>query len=472
MRSRLHCLTNGGPGEGPSDDAACEDPPCRVTVDAVLDILETILKERSKGGAAPLRLEDVQEVIAQVKQAPGHLQRLYEDAHDRCLMTAADAPAAVVASTVKRGVGRLQTIGLEAVRQELGERWAAVAERVRLTASTVIKRSLSPNDTFLCNEAGDFIICFAELVDEPAWLKAKSIEQEIRERLIGTGGESTLEDFQLTFETLSEIADLDSETHDLELPPVGAGDETEVSALVTAKLEDASRAIRAQVRDHLMHVESIWSLDLREVQVASGAPARMMIAEADNRTRMALGRLRSAARRDASLMARIDLMALGAAADVVAGDTVLGDALLAIEIHASTVMEKANYELFRSTCQNTTKEVRDRLILVVGDLPRDVYAPTLVDSLRMLKGFSRVTALRLPSAQLGGLDLRAAGVPLVFLAETTASAVLKKTPKAFDRFLQEVHAGGGRLLVDQVREADAVEPLAAAGIELWSHAGT
>ena len=78
MRSRLQCLIDNGTAEAGSGEAVREDPPCQITVNAVLDILEVILKERSKGGEAPLRLDDVQEVIAQVKQAPGHLQKLYE----------------------------------------------------------------------------------------------------------------------------------------------------------------------------------------------------------------------------------------------------------------------------------------------------------------------------------------------------------------------------------------------------------
>lgn len=484
MRARDQSLTEHGPSDGVADELLLADPACDITVHSVLDILEAILKERSRGGAAPLRFEDVQEVIAQVRQAPDHLQKLYEDAGTRSRGSTVEpqgqAPAAAGATPsqpapvqipAKRGVGRLQTIGLQAVRAELGDRWEAVAERVRSTSLAVIKRTLASSDSFLCNEKGDFIICFGELNDEAAWLKAKAIEQEIRERLIGTTGDSTLEDFELTFETLSEIADLQSETHDLELPPISFGEENEVSALVAAKFEEASRAIRARVRDHLRQAEEIWTLDLREVQVASGAPARLVIAEANNQTRMALERLKGAARRDATLMANIDLLALGAAAEVLASGTVSGGALLAIEIHASTVMKKATYELFRATCQKTTKEVRDRLVLVVGDLPRDVYAPTLTDTLRLLKGFSRVTALRLSTPQLGGLDLKAAGVPLVILTQSTASAALRRTPKAFARFLHEVHAAGGRLLVDQVVQEDAVEALTAAGIELWSKAG-
>lgn len=486
MRSTLSCLTGEDP-DAAEPDASAGPPPCQIAVNAVLDILEAAIRQRSQGGAVPLRLEDIQEVIAQTKQAPEQIRRLYESAQQRCrvadddaevLLLEPDAPASAPApapareGSGRRGVGRLQTIGLDSVREELGPRWEAVADRVRATALGVIRRGLAPNDSVLRDAGGDFVICFAELTGEAAWLKAKAIEQEIRERLIGTEGDSAVEDLQLTFETLSGIAELQSETHDLDLGAADLADESEVGALVAAKLEEASRAIRAQTRDHLEHLKATWSHDLREVQVASGAPARLMVAEPDARTRMVLERLRGAAGRDPAVVAKIDLLAIGAAADLLAADTVLGDALLAVEIHASTVLRRANYELFLASCQGIPQEVRDRLVLIVGAVPRDAYPPTLADTLRLLKGFARVTALRLPLPRLNGFDLRAAGVPLLVLAESTASAMLHRTPRAFGRFLQEVKLAGGRLLVDRVARPEAVERLAEAGIELWSTAGT
>ena len=484
MRSPLQCLTEQSASDDASDESRREDPPCLTTVYAVLDVLELILKEHSKGGEKPLRLDDIQAVIAQLKQAPEHLQKLYDQGQSRCRAgSSAGGEAAEAADpqsspeTIaedapnKRGVGRLQTIGLHNVREKLGDRWETVAERVRSTALAVIKRCLAPNDTFHCTAEGDFIICFAELASEAAWLKAKMIEQEIRERLIGSDGDGALGDFQLDFDTLSGIAKLEAETHDLELPTTGNADENKVAALAWSKMEEASQGIRAKARDHLKALEEIWALDLRHVQVASGAPARLMIGEPDNQTRMVLERLKGAARRDPKLVASIDLLALGAAVDVLAGDEAAAGALLAIEIHASTVIRRDCYELFRTACQDIASEARDRLVLVVGDLPQDVYPPSLADTLRMLKGFSRVTALRLPASRLEGLDLRAAGVHLVFLAQTTASAMLSTAPKRFARFLDEVHRAGGRLLVDQVADEQAVVPLTEAGIELWSRAG-
>ena len=62
-------------------------------------------------------------------------------------------------------------------------------------------------------------------------------------------------------------------------------------------------------------------------------------------------------------------------------------------------------------------------------------------------------------------------MPLVWLSHFKANARLQRAPKSFDRFLQELHGAGARLLVDQVAEETALEPLIGAGIELWSKAG-
>ena len=439
---------------------------CEETAHAALDIVESILAERAVDGASPLRLDEVQRVIAQVKAQSGPLRKLCDEVEAHC------SPEDRGQKPTLRAVGRLQTVGLRGVRDELGARWPDVAERVKATALAVIRRSLTSQDSFLCNSQGDYIICFGDLLDQEAWVKAKSIEQEICRRLLGSDEASALADFDFEIETLSDISELETETHDFELPPFDPEDDEAFGALVASKLDEAGEAIRARVQDYLKELEQSWTLEFREVHVASGAPARMLIAEADRATRMALSRLSGSARRDTELLARMDLLSLGAAAHHLGQENELGGALLAVEIHASTIMRRANLELFRGACQMIPDEVRGQLILVVGGLPRDAYAPAVADALRLLKGFSRVTALRLNAARLGRLDLRAAGVPLVVLSQSRAIAALNRAPEGFGRFLRELHQAGGRLLVDKVAKPESVEPLIEAGIELWSPAGS
>lgn len=85
----------------------------------------------------------------------------------------------------KGSAGKLQLIGLSAVREELGEKWAEIADRARDIADHVISTRIGPADVMAAYDKDSFLILFAELDEEEALLRAAALAREIRERLLG-----------------------------------------------------------------------------------------------------------------------------------------------------------------------------------------------------------------------------------------------------------------------------------------------
>lgn len=461
---------------------ARQEQPCQATANTVLGLLQSILEERAQAQDGRLSMEEIRQVIGQFMDAPGQLKSFYGENYESCM--AAAGPALVGASqkadfearvTALGGqedgsltLGHIQMVGLEKVRARLGDRWETAVERVHAAAEGIMRRRLAPADTFMYNQDGDILICFAELSDEDAWFKAKLIGREISEHLLGCEEASAFDGLDMDFETLTEAAELHADSHDLEMPLAGLEEGVEVGALMLQRLRKARRAMRERAWEYLEQLERRWRLVPRPITVSSGAPARFAIADVDRETGAILERLLPMVGDEAEMLVNVDLLALAAAAGFLGEESELEGALLAVTVHAATALDGAAFNRYAAACAKLPAEIRGRLILVLDDLPGDLGASALGEALRRLSGFCRLHALKLKAPRLDSRHLIAARVPLVLVDYAPASALAKRESPQFRRFLADLRDVGARLLVDRVPEPDLAEPLIEAGVELWS----
>ena len=458
--------------------------PCQSTANVVLGLLGTILEERAQANDGQLSMDEIRQVIGQFMDAPGRLRSFYLETHEQCLSSVRlgldlDGPGDRSAFEAKvkalagqdsgaLTLGRLQLVGLEAVRERLGARWEQAAERVRAVADGIVRKRLSAADSFVQSPEGDIVICFGELAGEEAWLKAKMIGQEIRERLLGCETESSLDDLEIDFVTLSEAAEVVPEIHDLQAPLAAPAEGSDFVDFVSDKLAAARQAMRARARDDLARLERRWGLLPRPINVSSGAPARFAIADVDAKTGQTLAHLLPIIHDEPEALLKVDLLALAAAASFLGREQELDGALLAVSVHASSAADGAAFNRFSSACAKMAPEIRERLILVLDDLPDDLSPSGLGEALRRLRGFARLHALKLPLPKIDNQHLQAARVPLVLVDYAPASALLRRDAPQFRRFIGDLRNSGARLLVDHVPRPGLVEPLLDAGLELWS----
>ncbi len=82
-------------------------------------------------------------------------------------------------------VGRLNLVGLEAVKTALGAKWEAAQTRVHEKVSQIIARHLGPQDVFLRHSDVEYLVCHAALSDQQARFKSFQIAREIHSYFIG-----------------------------------------------------------------------------------------------------------------------------------------------------------------------------------------------------------------------------------------------------------------------------------------------
>ena len=476
------CGTDAAAKAGANRSMTRDERPCQGTANLVLGMLKTILEEKAREQGGRLLIDDVGKVIDHFMQAPGGLEPFYDDNYDRCAGVAVETARVeggkedfesklrqlAAQSSGPFALGRLQMIGLQAVRKQLGGRWEELAERVQAIAEAVMRRRLSANDSFVRDAKGDVLVCFAGLSEEEAWLKAKSIEEEIRRRLLGEEPDGSLDGFELELETLCDVAEIDSHALGLSAPALGFEGGADLQSLVVEKLDQANDVARRSLEKALEGLGRSWKVEPLDIFVASNAAARFQLANPDSETRIALARLMPIARRDPALLVGIDLLALSAAAVSLGESRLRGGPLLAVTVHAASLADKSAFQRYAAACEALASPIRNRLILVLGDLPRDCSAGVLEDNLRSLRGFCRLQALRLRRPAVGDLDLEAAGLHLVFLNFELAQALARREPARYRRLIEAAKHAGARLLVEEVPDRAAGRKLFSEGIDMWA----
>ncbi len=482
-----HCA----PGRPGSADTASSDAPkfdgpdgrpCHATANTVLGLLKTILEERAQANGGQLGVIEIRQVIGQFMEAPGRLKSFYDENREACF--AAWAPGnrtvdleADFAAKVKAQadgdpgaltLGRLQLVGLQAVREQLGERWSSVVERVRAVSEATLRKRLTQDDTFLFEPNGDVVVCFGNLAGAEAWFKATSIAREIRDHLLGCEGESVLDHLAMEPETLADASEVKADVHELPAPLSDGEGEGDLVAMVLWKLEEAERGLRHRARDYLEQLERRWQVKPRPVKAAAGIPARFAMADSDAETRRTLGRLLSMVRGDSQQLVQIDLLAIAAAVDFIGQGGVPNGSLLAVPLHCASMVDGSAYQQLAATGGKLAPEFRNRLILVLDAIPADLSPAGLSEVLRRLRAFARLQAIKLKAPRLDWQHLQAAPTPLVLIDHAPAIAHLRRRPLEVKRFLADVKANGSRPMVDHVPPGESVQALIDAGFELWS----
>lgn len=80
--------------------------------------------------------------------------------------------------------GSLELVGIEDLRQALGDDWPAIADRAREVAELELQMQLGPSDIYRLHSDSLFLVCFATLDQQKAEVKAREIAANIRASLI------------------------------------------------------------------------------------------------------------------------------------------------------------------------------------------------------------------------------------------------------------------------------------------------
>lgn len=88
--------------------------------------------------------------------------------------------------------GSIHLMGLESLRERLGGRWKAVADRVHLLTARLLEGYLSPQDTWFRHGGEAYVVVFAHLGPEQARLICAKVVEELQVMLLGEADTATI----------------------------------------------------------------------------------------------------------------------------------------------------------------------------------------------------------------------------------------------------------------------------------------
>jgi PAS domain S-box-containing protein len=381
-----------------------------------------------------------------------------EDLRRFRIITVLKRETAEAAPVTVHVAGKIRLIGLEEVREALGTRWQAVAARAMASAEHVIRNRCGTKDTWSRTSDGGFLICFAEASEDEAAFRAAALAREIRTRLIGEG------------ET-GAMANVSAIAAAVDVPNEPGRSADMLASVIGERLNSRLAHIEAQARQTLRHamfettcrLEAVRSRRTKEV-VAQVVSLRV---EMEQRILAAYSALPPAERADFDF----DRLVLGVAAtqaitEIAAG----GSMLILVNVNFEVFIDRRRTERYVVACQALDGRLRERLVLVLSEMPKGFPKSRVLECVGRLRPFCNGVGFQSDGMEVPAVELSALGAAIVVLqAERRTSPTVKDLDK-LGKLIESLHAYQARVLVRHVASWEDGRQLARRGVDLISMA--
>ena len=337
--------------------------------------------------------------------------------------------------------GRIKLVGLDEVRLALGERWQGVAERSMATAEAVIRRRCGEHDSYSRADDTSFLICFGVLGETEASFRAAMIGREIRDRLIGQGGDP-------------DTAHVRSIAAAVRFPDSGEA-AASLHALLLDGLDAQLERLEREARHTLRTALSGAVCEPRRISGHHTGETVAMQVKLPGDLERGVAAALAALPAEESKTFDLDGLLLGLAAQHAITGLARGDTtLLLVNVRFDVFATRPATERYIATCLKIDQRVCRRLILMLASLPEGLPKTRQLECVNRLRPFCRAVGYQVDNvAGLAMLDLSFTAAPIVSLP---ARAIASDDPEKLKSLLGSLHARRVRVLVRGVAsEKDA-----------------
>ncbi|MEZ5823267.1 MAG: hypothetical protein R3C97_00505 [Geminicoccaceae bacterium] len=309
----------------------------------------------------------------------------------------ARAPCRVGLDNLEAGVSGssaiVQIIGLEDVRERLGNRWEAMRERIRAICVHVIEPALSSRDAYEFTEGDDLLICFVGESEETAELRARHITRKIKQRLIGNEG---FADEPISRELGNCHFDVVTVSFDAETMASG---ETLRSWLREA-VEQKRRTFVPIADDRREHFLAGLRPAYRQVEHADLYPSSLVRVSLDATGEEMLDELMQAPIERTELRAELDLRMLELQCQrLIAGDHNARN-LYVVDVALETLERPRQRQVYHDLMKADGPVIQKHVVLNIVCRERTAYPPRIAKTIHWLRTLTSHLALQAPAEVL------------------------------------------------------------------------
>ncbi len=329
--------------------------------------------------------------------------------------------------------GKIKLIGLEDVKTSLGSRWPAVAARVMASAEHVLRQRCGPRDSWSRTTDSGFVVCFGDVTEDEAAVRATALARDIRARLIGQG-EAASSTYVSAVTGAVELPDDPDRSADM----LGLA----LGQRLNARLQEIEARARATLRKAVLgatcELAAIRSRHMGEI-IAHFANLPRALEQQLQCALMALP-IRDRETFD------FDRLVLGAAAELVVATIEAGSTLpVLIPIAFDVFLDRRCTDRYIAACKQLDERVRSRLIFVIAHLPLGVPRNRVLQCAVRLRPFCQTVAFECEGLELPPLETSLLSGSIVVLQEALLGRWTEDELVRLSRLIELVRCDRARL---------------------------
>ena len=349
--------------------------PCKTMANYALEIAKNLLLDECANNNGVLSSKQIDLLFQKLEQAPGSLNSIYSNNFNTCssavrqsfkntvkLSTSFQRELKDIVGDKARSieVGHLQNIGLNNVKNILGKKWEKVSKRVDEIADKCIRDRLTGKDIFVRGKDNDFIICFAELSGEEALFKAKAIESDLIQAVLGDEAKKHFVKLNLDANQMAQLANFSMQSHQIEVKPdeINSGNLYE-TLLVKVQSEAAKHTSNIQGIIEKISNEGFIVPSFKKTP--SNNETNNAIAHWDKKSEASLYRLGNTLLEDRENLLYLDSTTLLASAKYLCDNPPASGFVLTVNVHYATIKNKKSSSAFLELCSSLKAEIRKHL---------------------------------------------------------------------------------------------------------------
>ncbi len=360
------------------------------------------------------------------------------------IVSIAEQPAAAPPPKHVVVAGKIQLIGLEEVRTALGARWQSHADRVLAIAERAIRRRLTPQDVCLPTADSGFVIRFAEGTEDEAALRAAAIAREVRDTLIGES-----EDI--------ERAAVTAVTQSIEVDQPEKADDPSFYADLEHRLLEAAKSAEGRARDDLRELQRTSKLDLSPLFDRDRRPVPILYAGRPRPMQDRIDRALSIIPPSKAADYDFDVLLLTEVGEAVLEQQRQGLArAVVVPLDYAVCATKRRLDAYVRACRALHQTVRQSLIFVITNLPKNLAQSRLQELVALLQPFAKMVGVAPAELDAVPTDLINARIGMVVFQAARLADWSRSEQAKIRRICQRIQVSNVRLLaVDARTEADA-----------------
>lgn len=355
------------------------------------------------------------------------------------------APASELAY---RAGGRLALVGLQSIKEELGDTWDAFATQIGAIAENVISRHLEPGDRFQQKDTETFELCFQDPEEGKVESIVEHIKLGVRQAISSAHSSGDFEEYNLSSNHISQVSRLDSQLFEINVPSEAARNDTELMQIVSGAISEAATDLARDASQMVLRLVRHGVVEPMQVFTPARKKANRIVLDFDQDHRAIVRKLCNALSEDKKTMLDLDLARVGLACRYTMDHVYDDRNLMLVPINTSSILDRYASQKFFRACSGMPDAVRSSLVFVFENDVDATHPSILSDAIRSTKPICKEGVLRIRCLSPLSPQHNANVISSVMLSYFDYETSLEQDGSQLRKFKQSVQKNNVDLVVD------------------------